>query len=147
MFSLKFYPSIACILQYPYFMAFIRLHYPMYRDKLISWWRHQMETFSASLAICAGNSPVPRKFPTQRPVSRSFDVFFELRLNKRLSKQSRGWWFKTLSCPLWRYCNDCSITGIPNFENVTVFYNFLSFYAFHHQMCDLWSIIEICNQD
>ena len=44
-----------------------------------------METFSALLAICAGNSPVPGEFPTQRPVTRSFDVFFDLRLNKRLS--------------------------------------------------------------
>ena len=40
---------------------------------------------------CAGNSPVPGEFPRQRPVTRSFDVFFDLRLNKRLSKQSRGW--------------------------------------------------------
>ena len=40
-----------------------------------------METFSAQLAICAGNSPVPGEFPTQRPVTRSFDVFFDLRLN------------------------------------------------------------------
>ena len=39
-----------------------------------SWWRHQMETFSALLAICAGNSPVPGEFPTQRPVTQSFDV-------------------------------------------------------------------------
>ena len=37
-----------------------------------------METFSALLAIC--------EFPAQRPVTRSFDVFFDLRLNKRLSK-------------------------------------------------------------
>ena len=55
-----------------------------------TWWRHQMETFSALLAICAGNSPVPGDFPAQRPVTRSFDVFFDLRLNKRLSKQSWG---------------------------------------------------------
>ena len=38
-----------------------------------------METFSALLAICAGNSPVTGEFPTQRPVMRSFDVFFDLR--------------------------------------------------------------------
>ena len=43
---------------------------------------------SALLAICAGNSPVPGEFHAQRPVIRSFDVFFDLRLNKRLSKQS-----------------------------------------------------------
>ena len=71
-----------------------------------SWWRHQMETFSALLTICAGNSPVPGEFPTQRPVTRSFDVFFDLRLNKPLSKQSWGWWFETLSRPLYRHCND-----------------------------------------
>ena len=65
-----------------------------------------METFSALLAICAGNSPVPGEFPAQRPVTRSFDVFFDLRLNKRLSKQSSGWWFQTLSFPLWRPRND-----------------------------------------
>ena len=52
-----------------------------------TWWRHQMETFSAVLAICAGNSPVPGEFPAQRPVARSFNVFFDLRLNKRLSNQ------------------------------------------------------------
>ena len=39
-----------------------------------TWWLHQMETFFALLAICAGNSPVPGEFPTQRPVTRSFDV-------------------------------------------------------------------------
>ena len=48
-----------------------------------SWWRHQMETFSTLLAICAGNSPVPGAFPAQRPVTRSFDVFFDLRLKKK----------------------------------------------------------------
>ena len=47
-----------------------------------------MEKFSALLAICAGNSPVPDEFPAQGPVTRSFDVFFDLRLDKRLSKQS-----------------------------------------------------------
>ena len=64
-----------------------------------------METFSALLAICAGNSPVPGEFPTQRPVTQSFDVYFDLRPNKRLSKQSLGWWFETLSPPLWRHRN------------------------------------------
>ena len=64
-----------------------------------------METLSALLALCAGNSPVSGELPAQRPVTRSFDVFFDLRLNKRLSKQSWGWWFETLSCPLWRHCN------------------------------------------
>ena len=72
-----------------------RLH-----DDVIRW-----KTFSALLGICAGNSPVTGKFPAQRPVTRSFDVFSDLCLNKRLSKQSWGWWFETLSHPLWRHCN------------------------------------------
>ena len=72
------------------------------------WWRHQMETFSALLALCAGNSPVAGEFPSQRPVTRSFDVFFDLRLNKRLSKQSRRWWFETPSRSLWLNCNEPS---------------------------------------
>ena len=83
--------------------------YPKATYKLVSlttsWWRHQMETFSALLAICVGNSPVPGEFPTQRPVTRRFDVFFDLRLNKRLSKQWWGSWFETLSRPLWRHRN------------------------------------------
>ena len=71
----------------------------------IIWWRHQMEAFSALLALCAGNPPITGEFPSQKPVTRSFDVFFDLRLNKRLSKQSLGWWFETPSRSLWRHCN------------------------------------------
>ena len=52
-----------------------------------------METFSALLALCAGNSQVTGEFPSQRPVTWSCDVFFDLRLNKRLSKQSLDWSF------------------------------------------------------
>ena len=68
-----------------------------------TWWRHQMETFTEFLAIYAGNSPVPGEFPTQRPVKRNFDVYFDLRPNKWLSKQSWGWWFETPLRPLWRH--------------------------------------------
>ena len=71
-----------------------------------AWWRHQMEIFSALLNICAGNSPDSGEFPAQRPATWSFGVSFDLCLNKRLSKQSRGWWFETLHRPLWRHCND-----------------------------------------
>ena len=71
-----------------------------------SWWRHQIETFSALLALCAGNSPVTSEFLAQRPVTQSFDVFFDLRLNEPLSKQSLGWWFEMPSHPLWCHSND-----------------------------------------
>ena len=76
---------------------------------IYSWWRHQMETFSALLGICAGNSPVTGEFPARRPVTRSSDVFFDLRPNKQLSKQWWGWWFETPSCPLWRHRNGTAI--------------------------------------
>ena len=46
-----------------------------------------------------------RWIPAQRPVTRSFDVFFDLLLNKRLSKQSWGCWFETPLRSLWRHCN------------------------------------------
>ena len=78
----------------------------LWHDLHMTWWRHQMETFSALLAICAGNSPVSGEFSTQRPVTRSFDVYFDLRLNKRLCKQSWGCWFEMLLCPLWRHSNE-----------------------------------------
>ena len=61
--------------------------------------------FSALQGLCARSSPVTGEFPSQRPVARSFDIFFELRLDKRLSKQSWGWWFETPSHSLWHYCN------------------------------------------
>ena len=64
-----------------------------------------METCSELLAICVGNPPIPGDFPTQRPVTRSFDVFFDLRPNNRLSKQWWGWWFETPSSPLWGHFN------------------------------------------
>ena len=77
----------------PWWMAYISLHHKwnvlnmsperrmVLRDTSVinfsfAWWRHQMETFSALLALCAGNSPVPGEFPAQRPVTRSFHVFF-----------------------------------------------------------------------
>ena len=61
---------------------------------------------SLSLALCVENSPVTGEFPAPRPVTRSFEVFFDLRLNKRLSKQWLGWWLETQSCSLRRHCSD-----------------------------------------
>ena len=64
----------------------------------VTWWRHQMEAFSALLAICAGNSPVTGEFPAQRPVKRNFDIFFDLRhkfcawINGWENKREAGIW-------------------------------------------------------
>ena len=70
----------------------------------ISWWRHQMETFSCYWPFVRG---------IHRPVTRSFDVSFDLRLNKRLSKPSWGWWFETPKRSLWRHSNalPCLMSG------------------------------------
>ena len=75
-------------------------------ESLFSWWRHQMEAFFALLAFCAVNSPVTGEFPAQRPVTRSFNVFFDLRLNQQMRKQWRGLWFETTSRSLWCHFND-----------------------------------------
>ena len=65
-----------------------------------------METFFALLAICGeGNPPVKGGFPSQRPVTRSFDVFFDLCLSKWLSKQPRRRWFETHRRSLWLWCH------------------------------------------
>ena len=60
--------------------------------------------FRVTDPLC-GEFTGPGEFPTQRPVTRSFDIFFDLRLNKWLSKQPWGWWFETPSWSLWRHCN------------------------------------------
>ena len=67
---------------------------------------HQMETFSAVLALFEGNPPIIGEFPSQRSVTRSLDVFFDVRLRKRLSKQSICWWFETPWSSLWRHHNE-----------------------------------------
>ena len=93
----------------------------------ISWWYHQTETFSTVLALCVGNSPVTGEFPSQRPVTRSFDAFFDLRLNKRLSKASRRWWFETPSHPLWRHCyvNSSSVYTVIQMLNERLYQHIL----------------------
>ena len=63
------------------------------------------KTFSALLALCEGNSPVTGEFPSQKPVTRSFDVFVDLRLNKQLYKESSRRWSETPSRSLWRHFN------------------------------------------
>ena len=97
----------------------------------------KMETFSTLLAICAVNSMVTGEFPSQRPVTWSFDVFFDLRLNKRLSKQSRRW-FQMPSHSLWCHCNETywySICyGKPNHKGT----NFINFWW---TICSWWYLI------
>ena len=93
------------------------------RRVITSSWRHQMETFSALLAICAGNSPVPGEFPAQRPVTQSFGVSFDLCLNKRwVNNRGAG--------DLRRYCAHYDVNVIQMRRVVTSHsfseYNYLS---------------------
>ena len=81
------------------------------KKMLLTWLLHMMTSSNGNIfrvtgPLC-GEFTGPGEFPTQRPVTRGIDVFFDLRLNKRLSKQPWGWWFETLSWSLWCQCNDC----------------------------------------
>ena len=72
-------------------------------------WRIMMTSSNGNIfrvtgPLC-GEFTSPGEFPAHRPVTRGFDVFFDLRPNKRLSKQPWGWWFETLSSSLWRHDN------------------------------------------
>ena len=81
------------------------------------------------------NPPVTVGFPSQRPVTRSFDVFFDLRLNKRLSKQSKRRWFETPSRSSLRNCNG-DLDGDPSpLEHL-----FLVWFLTHPE-----NFIEICS--
>ena len=78
-----------------------RVWYALLYGQVLTMHDHQMETFSALLAICEANPPVTGGFPLQRPLTRSFDYFFDRPLNK----QSRHWWFETAFRSLWRHCD------------------------------------------
>ena len=107
-------------------------------DKTITKYRTTQydETFSALLAICADNSSVTGEFPSQRPVTRSFDVFFDLRLNKQLSKQWRGWWFETPWRPWWRHCHDLGMLMVYSVVRfITQYTTANSFGTLYYVLC------------
>ena len=83
--------------QYVVFSIFTQNHL---HDDVIKW-----KDFPRYWPFVRGIHRSPVNSPHKKPVTRSFDVFFDLRLNKELSKQPWGWWFETPSRPLWRYCN------------------------------------------
>ena len=86
---------------------------------LIPWWRHQMGTFSALLAICAGHSPVTGEFPAHSPVTRSMFVLICAWINGSVNNGEAGD-FETPSRPLWRHCNVDYLTH--TFLYVTTWY-------------------------
>ena len=104
----------------------------------------------------------PGEFPAQRPVTQSFDVFFDLRLNTRLSKQPWGWWFETPAWSLWRHCPACRTTLIATRFRVAVicpiiqvphcirvFFYFVWFvfinhiFQFYYELCTYCNILDI----
>ena len=78
-----------------------------------SWRRHKMETFSAVLAFVRGihRSPVNSPHKGQWHGALMFSLICAL--NKRLKKQSWGWWFETPSRSLWRHCNVAQRSTMP----------------------------------
>ena len=85
--------SSQCIFRY----HILKCHFPMMTSS-------KGNIFRVTGPLC-GEFTGPGEFPAQRPVTWSFDVFFDLRLNKRLSKQPWGWWFETPSWSFWRHRN------------------------------------------
>ena len=83
-----------------------------FHDDVIKW-KH----FHVTGPLC-GEFTGPGEFPAQRPVTRSFDVFSDLRLNKRLSKQPWSWWFETPPWSLWRHCNVIAAGDIRQLADV-----------------------------
>ena len=91
--SIKYIPGNVCHMLWPILSSFIMT-------------TSSNGNISHVTGHLCGEFTGPRWIPrTQRPVTRSFDVFFDLRLNERLSEQARGWWFETLPRPLWRHSN------------------------------------------
>ena len=113
-------------------------------NDIFIWWCHQIETFSALLALCVGNSPVIAEFPAQRPVTPNLDVFFDLRLNKRSSKQSRRRSFEMPSCSLWRHCYDFCV-HIHGCESPCNTFQFACSFIFEFDFTLSWKLpSELC---
>ena len=93
---------LSCLLCTYLLTSKFRFHHPMIviQDDVIKW-KH----FPRYWPFVQGNSPFLGELPAQRPMTRSFHVFFDLHLYKRLSNQPWCWWFETPSCSLWRHCN------------------------------------------
>ena len=102
----------------------------------------KMETFSVLLALCAGNTPVINEFPSQRPVTRSFDVFVDLRLNKRLNIYSWRRWFETPSGSLWRHSNVPQLLGGASFHEFQC-YRLIHLLSWFIIMCIIFHFIVL----
>ena len=84
---------------------------PLHYSTILIMMTSSNRTIFRVTGLCVENKPMTGEFPSQRPVTRSFDVFFDLRLNKRLSRQSRRQWIETPWGSLWRHLNDHRTSG------------------------------------
>ena len=104
--------------QFPFRSVSVGRHWsshPPHHDELLPWWRHQIETFSALLDLCEGNSPSPVNSPHtgQWCGALMFSLIYAC-TNGWVN--TRCWWFETPSRPLWRHCNDkwnMGVVGTP----------------------------------
>ena len=97
----------------------ILLSAKLVHDDVIKW-----KPFIRVTGHLCGEFTGPGEFPSQRPVTRSFDVFFDLCLNKQLSKHTWGGWFETPSCPLWRHSDE---KGLQRSKSVGITYSILRY--------------------
>ena len=88
-----------------------------------------------------------RWIPSQRPETRSSDVSFHLRLNKRYNKQSWGWWHEMPSRSLWRHCNvewKHHYSSLPHSQIWNIFHLWPQFFTYDHNFFtydrNLWRI-------
>ena len=114
-----------------------RIQCPQSRQTMMTYSNGQMETFSVLLALFAGNSSATGEFPSQSPVTRSFNIVSDLRLKKRLSKQSRRWWFEKPS----RYFRNYDVTLMTEAEYVYGHSRFESSSLFHRITLKPYQII------
>ena len=100
-----FHVMISCLCWYIPDIRFLRIYCTNNHTHSFNMMTSSNGNIFCVMALCVANSPVTGEFPWQRPVTRSFDLFFDLRLNKRLSKQTWDCWFETPPCSLWCHCN------------------------------------------
>ena len=109
------------------------------REVRIKWVKHQMKKISTFQSLYEGNPLITGIFPSQRPATRSFNFFFDPRLNKRLSKKPRHRWLEKPSRPLWRHRNMCPIKARIYFsDSEWITYNSMYIVTCNHDLCKLW---------
>ena len=104
-----------------------------------TWWRHQMEAFPRHWPFVRGIHRSPVNSPHKGQWRGALMLYFVLHLNKRLSKQSWGWWFETPSRPLWRHCNIAKETW-----KMMSIYIYIAIYMYMYMCMHMYMCMYIC---